>query len=116
MEQVEQRLGNYRLIQPLGNGAFTDVYLGEHFYLNTLVAIKVLRSRLVHVMLTWMDLAIQRMARHAIGPLTVWKHLLPNRTQYSLLTHSCERRGTDDQPTVVKQSGCHYSTEAPSGA
>ena len=28
MEQVEQRLGNYRLIQPLGKGAFADVYLG----------------------------------------------------------------------------------------
>ena len=46
MEQVEQRLGNYRLIQPLGKGAFADVYLGEHLYLNTPVAIKVLRSQL----------------------------------------------------------------------
>jgi len=46
MEQVEQRLGNYRLIQLLGKGAFADVYLGEHLYLNTPVAIKVLRSRL----------------------------------------------------------------------
>jgi predicted ATPase/DNA-binding CsgD family transcriptional regulator len=46
MEQVEQRLGNYRLIQLLGKGTFADVYLGEHPYLNTPVAIKVLRSRL----------------------------------------------------------------------
>ncbi|HEY6405912.1 MAG TPA: protein kinase, partial [Ktedonobacteraceae bacterium] len=46
MEHGEQRLGNYRLIQLLGKGAFADVYLGEHFYLNTPVAIKVLRSRL----------------------------------------------------------------------
>jgi len=45
MEQVEQRLGNYRLIQLLGKGAFADVYLGEHLYLSTPVAIKVLRSR-----------------------------------------------------------------------
>ncbi len=45
MEQVEQQLGNYRLIQLLGKGAFADVYLGEHLYLNTPVAIKVLRSR-----------------------------------------------------------------------
>ena len=45
MEQVEQRLGNYRLIKLLGKGAFADVYLGEHLYLNTPVAIKVLRSR-----------------------------------------------------------------------
>jgi predicted ATPase/DNA-binding CsgD family transcriptional regulator len=46
MEQVEQRLGNYRLIQLLGKGAFADVYLGEHLYLSNPVAIKVLRSRL----------------------------------------------------------------------
>ena len=46
IERVEQRLGNYRLIQLLGKGAFADVYLGEHLYLNTPVAIKVLRSRL----------------------------------------------------------------------
>ncbi len=45
LEQVEQRLGNYRLIKLLGKGAFADVYLGEHLYLNTPVAIKVLRSR-----------------------------------------------------------------------
>ena len=44
MEQIEQRLGNYRLIQLLGKGTFADVYLGEHLYLNTPVAIKVLRS------------------------------------------------------------------------
>src|SRR5215469_8482177 len=46
MEQVEQQLGNYRLIQLLGKGAFADVYLGEHLYLSTPVAVKVLRSRL----------------------------------------------------------------------
>ncbi len=32
IEQVEQRLGSYRLIQLLGKGAFADVYLGEHLY------------------------------------------------------------------------------------
>lgn len=45
IERAEQRLGNYRLIQLLGKGAFSDVYLGEHLYLSTPVAIKVLRSR-----------------------------------------------------------------------
>src|SRR5438876_2047334 len=45
MEQVEQRLGNYRLLQVLGTGAFATVYLGEHLYLNTPVAIKVLRAQ-----------------------------------------------------------------------
>jgi predicted ATPase/DNA-binding CsgD family transcriptional regulator len=46
IEQVEQRLGNYRLKQLLGKGAFADVFLGEHLYLNTPVAVKVLHSRL----------------------------------------------------------------------
>jgi tRNA A-37 threonylcarbamoyl transferase component Bud32 len=46
IEQVEQRLGSYRLIQRLGKGTFADVYLGEHLYLNTPVAVKVLHSRL----------------------------------------------------------------------
>lgn len=45
MERVEQRLGNYRLLQVLGTGAFANVYLGEHLYLNTPVAIKVLRAQ-----------------------------------------------------------------------
>src|SRR5712692_6047515 len=45
IEHAEQRLGNYRLIQLLGKGAFSDVYLGEHLYLSTPVAIKVLRSQ-----------------------------------------------------------------------
>src|SRR6266571_2935914 len=32
IEQVEQRLGSYCLIQLLGKGAFADEYLGEHLY------------------------------------------------------------------------------------
>jgi predicted ATPase/DNA-binding CsgD family transcriptional regulator len=46
MEQIQQRFGNYRLIELLGKGTFADVYLGEHLYLNTPVAIKVLRSKI----------------------------------------------------------------------
>jgi eukaryotic-like serine/threonine-protein kinase len=46
MKRVEHQLGKYRLKQLLGKGAFADVYLGEHEYLNTTVAVKVLHSRL----------------------------------------------------------------------
>src|SRR5438034_4240121 len=46
MERVEQQLGNYRLKQLLGKGAFADVYFGEHLYLNTPAAVKVLHSGL----------------------------------------------------------------------
>ncbi len=45
-DRVGQQLGNYRLIRLLGQGGFADVYLGEHIYLNTQAAIKVLQMRL----------------------------------------------------------------------
>ncbi len=41
-----QQLGNYRLSGLLGQGGFADVYLGEHVYLNTQAAIKVLHTQL----------------------------------------------------------------------
>src|SRR6266700_3537204 len=43
---IGQRLGNYRLIRLLGHGGFADVYLGEHIYLKTQAAIKVLHTQL----------------------------------------------------------------------
>lgn len=45
-DRVGQQLANYRLVRPLGQGGFADVYLGEHVYLNTPAAIKVLQMRL----------------------------------------------------------------------
>lgn len=45
-DRVGQQLANYRLIRPLGQGGFADVYLGEHVYLGTQAAIKVLQVRL----------------------------------------------------------------------
>src|SRR6266849_2095674 len=45
-ERIGQQLGNYRLTKLLGQGGFADVYLGEHVYLNTQTAIKVLHVRL----------------------------------------------------------------------
>lgn len=40
------QLGNYRLTRLLGHGGYANVYLGEHIYLNTLAAIKVLQVQL----------------------------------------------------------------------
>lgn len=45
-DRVGQQLGNYRLLRPLGQGAFAAVYLGEHLYLERLAAIKVLHMRM----------------------------------------------------------------------
>ncbi len=46
-DRIGQLLGHYRIIRLLGQGGFADVYLAEHIHLNTLVAIKVLRTQLL---------------------------------------------------------------------
>src|SRR5215467_5819501 len=45
-EHMGQQLGNYLLMQLLGRGSFSEVYLGEHIHLNTKAAIKVLYGQL----------------------------------------------------------------------
>ena len=45
-DRVGEHFGNYRLVRLLGAGGFAEVYLGEHVYLNTQAAIKVLQTRL----------------------------------------------------------------------
>ncbi len=46
IDLVEQRLGNYRLIQLFGQGSWASVYLGQHIHLNTQAALKVLHGPL----------------------------------------------------------------------
>ncbi len=58
-DRIGQQLGNYRLIHLLGHGGFADVYLGEHIYLGTHAAIKVLDTQLAQDEIT----AFQREAR-----------------------------------------------------
>ncbi len=43
---IDQLLGSYRLDRFLGEGGFAEVYLGEHIYLKTIAAVKILRTRL----------------------------------------------------------------------
>ncbi len=45
-DRTGQQFGHYRLTRLLGHGGFADVYLGEHIYLGTLAAIKVLDTQL----------------------------------------------------------------------
>jgi serine/threonine protein kinase len=46
VEHIGRQLGNYRIIRLLGAGGFAQVYLGEHIYLKTTSAIKVLLANL----------------------------------------------------------------------
>uniref|UniRef100_UPI000A5D742A serine/threonine-protein kinase n=1 Tax=Thermogemmatispora onikobensis TaxID=732234 RepID=UPI000A5D742A len=41
-----RRLGNYELVQLVGQGGFAEVYLGRHVYLGTMAAVKLIRGRL----------------------------------------------------------------------
>jgi serine/threonine protein kinase len=43
-DRVGQHLGNYQLIQVLGQGHWAAVYLGEHRHLHTQAAVKVLHG------------------------------------------------------------------------
>lgn len=44
-DRIGQHFGNYRLIRLLGQGAFAQVYLGEHIHLGTQAAIKLLHAQ-----------------------------------------------------------------------
>lgn len=46
VDRVGQQLGHYTILQLLGQGGFAEVYLGEHLYLKSQAAIKVLQTRL----------------------------------------------------------------------
>lgn len=46
VDRVGQQLGNYQLMQLLGQGSLAEVYLGGHIHLGTLAAIKVLHAEL----------------------------------------------------------------------
>jgi peptide/nickel transport system substrate-binding protein len=46
VDRVGQQLGNYRLVTPLGQGGFAEVYLGQHVRLELQAAIKVLHTHL----------------------------------------------------------------------
>jgi outer membrane protein assembly factor BamB len=45
-DRTGQQLGHYTLLRLLGRGGFAEVYLGQHRYLQTHAAIKVLYGHL----------------------------------------------------------------------
>ncbi|HTK06438.1 MAG TPA: serine/threonine-protein kinase [Ktedonobacteraceae bacterium] len=46
VDYIGRQLGNYRLTRLLGKGSFAQVYLGEHIYLGTPAAMKVLSTQM----------------------------------------------------------------------
>lgn len=44
-DRVGQKISSYQLMRLIGHGGFADVYLGEHVYLKTLAAVKILHVR-----------------------------------------------------------------------
>lgn len=60
---IGKQLGNYRLIRLLGEGAFAQVYLGEHIYLGTQAAIKVLKMATARDSMDWFYVEARNIAR-----------------------------------------------------
>ena len=71
MMNLGEQIGNYRLVRKIGQGGFAEVYLGEHIYLRTQAAIKVLQMRLAeHDMQNFLIEA--RTIAHLIHNLMIW--------------------------------------------
>ena len=67
LHYVGQLFGSYRLVDWLGQGGYAIVYLGEHRYLGTQVAVKLLRSSLIKTEVEAF-LSEARIAAHLIHP------------------------------------------------
>ena len=63
MEREGQTLGHYRLIGMIGRGGFANVYLGEHIYLKTQVAVKLLHTQIAPDMMEHFLAEAQTVAR-----------------------------------------------------
>jgi predicted ATPase/DNA-binding CsgD family transcriptional regulator/tRNA A-37 threonylcarbamoyl transferase component Bud32 len=85
-DRIGQRLGNYRLTRLLGRGAFADVYQGEHVYLNSRVAIKVLHTQ-VDAHATEDFLTEARHLSHLMHPhiIRVFDFGIENQTPYLVM-------------------------------
>ena len=62
-DYIGQQLGNYQLTRLIGDGAFAQVYLGEHIHLGTQAAIKVLDAQLTSDPVEWFRNEARTIAR-----------------------------------------------------
>src|ERR1700694_2622104 len=63
MVSINEQLGNYRLLRLLGRGGFAEVYLGQHLYLKSYAALKVLRTSIEDEDVTQFMTEAQTLAR-----------------------------------------------------
>lgn len=63
VDYVGQQLGNYQVTRLIGEGAFAQVYLGEHIYLGTQAAIKVLHAQAADSPMDWFRAEARTIAR-----------------------------------------------------
>ncbi|MBA2679262.1 MAG: protein kinase [Ktedonobacteraceae bacterium] len=63
VDYVGQQLGNYLVTHLIGEGAFAQVYLGEHIYLGTQAAIKVLHAQAADSPMDWFRTEARTIAR-----------------------------------------------------
>jgi serine/threonine protein kinase len=88
-DRVGQQFGNYRLMRLLGRGGFAEVYLGEHIYLNTQAAVKVLHAQLAKDQ-TEQFRAEARTIAHLEHPhiVRVLEFGIENTTPYLIMTYA----------------------------
>ncbi len=91
IDRVEQQFGDYFLTKNLGAGGFADVYLGEHIYLGTQAAVKVLKGAF-----TPEDLAQFRAEAQTIARLE-HPHIV------RVITFSVAKIGTVEIPFLVME-------------
>src|ERR1700730_13880221 len=89
VDYIGQQFGNYHLIRLLGEGGFAQVYLGEHIYLTTQAAIKVLNTKLTSDDVEWFRTEARTIARLAHPNIVrVLDFGLQNETPFLVLDYA----------------------------
>ena len=109
-EYIDKQFGNYKLLRLLGEGAFAQVYLGEHIYLSTQAAIKILKTQAEEYPLDWFRTEARNIA-HLVHPniVRVLEFGVEDNTPFLVLDYApngtlrqCHPNGTlVPLPTVV---------------
>jgi outer membrane protein assembly factor BamB/tRNA A-37 threonylcarbamoyl transferase component Bud32 len=88
-DRVGQRLGDYRLVQLLGQGGWASVYLGKHVDLDMLAAIKIFQTQLVKQDIERFRLEA-RIIAHLVHPhiVRVLKFGIEEHTPYLVMNYA----------------------------